>query len=109
MVIHRHNCRGWLAAGALAALLGASACQSIDDPALTGDPAFATGYSDGCRTGNARLAGFRQTVTRDEAAWDEKEAYRIGWRRGYNACGARSDLEDRQDFLQTDRYDQGAI
>ena len=98
---------GFLAA---ALILGLSACQSVDVSKYDADPAFHAGYADGCRTGNTRLEGFKETVARDDAAWERSEAYRVGWRRGYGACGDLAGQDNyNQDFLQTDRFDQGPI
>ncbi|NWG45122.1 MAG: hypothetical protein HXY25_01065 [Alphaproteobacteria bacterium] len=94
---------------ALALGLGLAGCVSTDTAQYEGDPAFSIGYGDGCQTGNARVRGFKETVDRDGKLWDESEAYRAGWRKGYNACGQGRSGEKRDDFLQDDRYDQGAI
>ncbi len=87
---------------------GLSACANRTDPAIVNTASYQTGYSDGCATGNQRLAGFKQTVKRDKILFNTDEAYRIGWNQGYVTCGGReSPLSD--DYLQDDRFDQGPI
>lgn len=97
------------AAGAISLTLALAACVTEPDPKLEQNPNYARGYSDGCQTANTRVQGFKKTVTRDEKAWDGVEAYRVGWRTGYNACGGDSQIGGESDFLQTDRFDTGPI
>lgn len=97
------------AASALSLALLVGACVKETDPTLQQNPEFARGYSDGCQTSNSRVQGFKKTVSRDEKAWDGIEAYRVGWRTGYNACGGDSQIGGESEFLQTDRFDSGPI
>lgn len=53
------------------------------------DPAYKAGHSDGCWTATSRVPGDPSTVTRNDAAWRDSEAYRAGWKSGYNACVIR--------------------
>jgi hypothetical protein len=51
------------------------------------DPLYDAGFSDGCATGTARSAGTPATkAERDQEMWDQSDAYRVGWRAGYNSC-----------------------
>ncbi|MGF1457311.1 MAG: hypothetical protein ACFB6R_18275 [Alphaproteobacteria bacterium] len=103
---------GGLRTGAVLALVitvsGLGACANRTDPAIVNTASYQTGYSDGCATGNQRLAGFSNTVKRDKILFKTDEPYRIGWNQGYVTCGGReSPLSD--DYLQDDRFDQGPI
>jgi hypothetical protein len=101
---------GILSAGLLA--VGLSACANTTDPALLESPNYSMGYTDGCATGNQRVHGFSDTVTRNEQMFDDDEAYRVGWRDGYGSCGGSqvdTDRRNRGDYLSTDRFDSGSI
>jgi hypothetical protein len=59
------------------------------------DPLYDAGFSDGCATGTARSPGTPVSkAVRDDALWDQSDAYRAGWKAGYGACspGGRGDV-----------------
>jgi hypothetical protein len=59
------------------------------------DPLYDAGFSDGCATGTARSPGTPVVkAVRDQALWDQSDAYRAGWKSGYGACtpGGRGDI-----------------
>jgi len=75
----------------VAVLMGAVAgCSTARDPELLNNPNYSTGYADGCQTGHSRIAGFDDTVTRNEGLAEREPAYEIGWRDGYSACGGEN-------------------
>jgi hypothetical protein len=59
------------------------------------DPLYDAGFSDGCSTGTSRSPGTPASkATRDDALWEQSDAYRAGWKAGYQSCspGARGDI-----------------
>ena len=54
-----------------------------------GEPDYKAGHSDGCWTATSQVPGDPSTVTRNDEAWNASEAYRAGWKAGYNACVIR--------------------
>jgi hypothetical protein len=59
------------------------------------DPLYDAGFADGCETGADRSPGTPvSNPVRDQALWDQSEAYRAGWKAGYGSCspGARGDI-----------------
>ena len=70
----------------LAISLSLAACTS--SVGLDKDPYYDAGFTDGCATGTARSSGTPASrPIRDRQLWDQSEAYRAGWRSGYNSCG----------------------
>jgi hypothetical protein len=69
--------------GAVGALLLA-ACAG--DPALTEDPAFLSGYGDGCATAHELEKSFSTKRVKDDHQFETDRAYRSGWRQGYQQC-----------------------
>ncbi|MAU62230.1 hypothetical protein [Parvibaculum sp.] len=53
------------------------------------DPDYKAGHSDGCWTATSQVPGDPESITRNEEAWKSSEAYRAGWKAGYNACVIR--------------------
>jgi len=101
-------------ASVLPLLVGATAlagCMNTTDQGLQNQATYQQGYVDGCTTGNQRSRGFSETVKRNDGLWDRDEAYRVGWRQGYVVCGGTEveQNQEKQDFLTTDRFDQGPI
>lgn len=74
-----------VALGGLA--LTAAGCASADLQELQEAPGFQAGYVDGCETAGEEEKSFSTTRTRDTYAFENDEAYRAGWRRGYMECG----------------------
>lgn len=65
----------------------AAGCASADLQALREAPGFQAGYVDGCETASEQEKSFSTTRVRDAYAFDNDEAYRAGWRRGFMECG----------------------
>ena len=77
-----------LRGGAIAgALLVAGCASSADLQELREAPGFQAGYVDGCETAGEREKSFSTREARDDYAFENDEAYRAGWRRGYMECG----------------------
>lgn len=52
-------------------------------------PDYKAGHSDGCWSATSQVPGDPSTVTRNDEAWKQSEAYRAGWKAGYSACAIR--------------------
>lgn len=52
-------------------------------------PDYKAGHSDGCWSATSQVPGDPSTVTRNDEAWKQSEAYRAGWKAGYSACTIR--------------------
>jgi len=50
-------------------------------------PGYQAGYVDGCETAGEREKSFSTKSARDAYAFENDDAYRAGWRRGYMECG----------------------
>jgi len=92
-----------------AALTALAGCQTARDPETLNDPNYATGYADGCQSGQSRVAGFDDTITKDGALAAAEPTYELGWRDGYNACGSATESNtnsDRDIFTrESEHYD----
>ena len=73
-------------AGALCALLLASACVSDETAALAEEPGYAQGFNDGCTTATEEEKSFSTRRVRDAYEFENNRAYRAGWRQGYLQC-----------------------
>lgn len=62
-----------------------ASCIGIDPEVVEG-PYYTQGYSDGCRTANARETSFDTSVFRDAFLFRTEESYAAGWRAGYGEC-----------------------
>lgn len=74
---------------ALLVLLIASclaACSSTQRTPATDGPYFTQGFSDGCRTAEARRAAFDNRSYRSDELFATQESYRAGWRQGFREC-----------------------
>ncbi|TNE42592.1 MAG: hypothetical protein EP347_00855 [Alphaproteobacteria bacterium] len=71
-------------------VLGMGGCVKPIDPAILESPAYSEGYSHGCSTAHERQNGFASPIVRDEVLFETDEAYRIGWKQGFGACGGTS-------------------
>lgn len=49
-------------------------------------PYYTEGYSDGCRTAEARRAAFDNRSFRNEDLFKAQASYRTGWRQGFREC-----------------------
>ena len=77
-----------LRGAALAGVLAAAGCASSADlQELREAPGFQAGYVDGCETASEQEKSFSTRQARDDYAFENDEAYRAGWRRGYMECG----------------------
>jgi hypothetical protein len=71
---------------ALALILSAAAgCSTTTTETIEG-PYYTQGFTDGCRTAEARRAAFDTRSFRDEALFETQDSYRGGWRAGYAEC-----------------------
>jgi hypothetical protein len=68
-----------------AALLALAACAGVPQEVLEG-PYATEGFSDGCRSAEARQAAFSTKVYRNEELFRLQPSYAAGWRQGYNEC-----------------------
>lgn len=66
-------------------LLGVGACSTTSQDAYEG-PYFTEGFSDGCRTAEARRAAFDNRSFRKDDLFAAQESYRAGWRQGFAEC-----------------------
>lgn len=66
-----------------------SACATEDNQRLAEEPTYGRGYSDGCQTASERNKSFSTKTYRDAELFDRDEAYRAGWRHGYQNCNTR--------------------
>ena len=91
--------------GALGAL---AACETARDQELLDNPNYSQGYADGCQTGHNRVAGFDETVTRDDELALREPAYQIGWRDGHSVCGGdqvdADSASDREIFIHESEH-----
>lgn len=74
----------------LAALLTATAlilgaCAQTPEEVITG-PYFGEGFSDGCRTAEARRAAYDNRSFRNDALFEAQPSYAAGWRAGFAQC-----------------------
>lgn len=73
-----------LTALSAAAVLALAACVSHDE--IIEGPYYTEGFSDGCRTAEARRAAFDTRSFRNEELFREQPSYAAGWRRGFANC-----------------------
>lgn len=67
-----------------------TACAKPIDPVILESPHYQEGYVHGCSTAHERQNGFGSPIVRNEALFETVEAYQIGWRNGFGACGGTS-------------------
>ncbi|MEM9810706.1 MAG: hypothetical protein AAF788_05715 [Pseudomonadota bacterium] len=75
---------------ALLALLVVAAC--LVSPVDTTGPYYGQGFTDGCRTAEARKAAFDTRVFRDESLFSAQDSYQRGWRAGFSECRVPNDV-----------------
>jgi hypothetical protein len=56
------------------------------DPGLSDDPNYVAGYGDGCATAHEEDKSFSTKRVRDAYLFENDEAYRAGWRQGWQQC-----------------------
>ncbi|HNS87549.1 MAG TPA: hypothetical protein PKH09_11670 [Parvularculaceae bacterium] len=69
-----------------AAGFAALAAGCAADSGLSEDPAFVSGYGDGCATANEQEKSFSTKRVRDAYLFENDRAYRAGWRQGWQQC-----------------------
>ena len=75
------------AAGAALLVSALTGCaSSLENQQLREAPGFQAGYVDGCATAQEEEKSFSTRRQRDAYAFDNDEAYRVGWRQGYLEC-----------------------
>lgn len=62
-----------------------AACGGTPKPVLEG-PYYTEGFSDGCRTAEARRAAFDNRSFRNEELFNLQPSYAAGWRQGFAEC-----------------------
>jgi len=72
-------------AALFALLIAVAACESTTKPAVDG-PYFTQGFSDGCRTAEARRAAFDNRSFRNDELFAAQPSYQAGWRQGFREC-----------------------
>ncbi len=102
MIVQWLSSKGFLFLGLLGFLF-LSGCSTQIDPALREAPTFRAGYNDGCATGNGRVAGFKDTVKRNDELYEQDESYKAGWNEGYTSCGGTAG-RDTEIFGGEDRW-----
>ena len=74
----------------LAALLTAAAVAlagcTPPPPEVLDGPYFGEGFSDGCRTAEARRAAYDNRSFRNDALFNAQPSYAAGWRSGFAQC-----------------------
>ncbi|TNE58294.1 MAG: hypothetical protein EP340_05925 [Alphaproteobacteria bacterium] len=70
--------------------LSIAGCVKPIDPSILESPSYSEGYSHGCSTAHERQNGFGSPVVRDEVLFETDEAYQVGWKQGFGACGGTS-------------------
>ena len=92
MIVQQLSIKGVVILSILGALV-LSGCTTEIDPAIRKAPTFQVGYNDGCTTVNQRVAGFKETVRRNDSLFEQDEAYKAGWKEGYSTCGGSTTRE----------------
>jgi len=84
----------------LAALVAPVALTACATSQYQNDPKYDMGYADGCETGTARSQGAPPSKpVRDEIEWKSSDAYKAGWKAGFNTCNTSGS----RDTVGTDR------
>lgn len=84
----------------IAAILAPLALGACSTTKYDNDPMYDAGFGDGCATGTARSQGAPpSSPVRDDADWENSDAYRAGWKAGYGACNTAG----RSDSMGHDR------
>ena len=65
--------------------IGLAGCASTPPESADG-PYYTQGFSDGCRTAEARRAAFDNRSFRNEELFAAQASYRTGWRQGFREC-----------------------
>lgn len=54
------------------------------------NPAFATGYDDGCKNGSSMASNLTGQFIRNEARYNSEPEYARGWQNGNRACNGEN-------------------
>ena len=84
----RHALTLLLIGGFLPFLAG---CADTSTPSYADDPVYKLGHSDGCWTATS---GKKGEASRNAELYKSSEAYRAGWKAGFNACRVDSGARD---------------
>ena len=69
----------------------AAGCASTADiAALREEPGYSAGFADGCTTATEEDKSFSTKQNRDAYAFENDDAYRLGWRQGYLECSTQT-------------------
>ncbi|MEM6914259.1 MAG: hypothetical protein AAF511_09805 [Pseudomonadota bacterium] len=60
-------------------------CTGLD-PEVVDGPYYTQGFTDGCRTAEARQTSFDTSVFRDSYLFKSEDSYAAGWRSGFAEC-----------------------
>lgn len=85
-IMTKHRKQTALAVALFGLALTLSGCGSLFGKDYSGEPDYQSGYTAGCGTGTGYVEGRTATVIRDRDLWAASEAYRAGWKSGFNAC-----------------------
>ncbi|NNU16611.1 hypothetical protein HK107_09790 [Parvularcula sp. ZS-1/3] len=66
------------------AVLALGACTTVTE--VDEGPYFTEGFSDGCRTAEARRAAFDTRSFRNDELFQNQPSYAAGWREGFANC-----------------------
>lgn len=69
-------------------------CADMGGSSHAGKPEYKQGHSDGCW---AATSGKKDAANRNEALYKSSEAYRTGWKAGFNSCRIDSGARDAND------------
>ena len=58
-------------------------CADLGASSHAGEPEYRQGHSDGCW---AATSGQKDAANRNEALYKSSDAYRAGWKAGFNSC-----------------------
>lgn len=87
----RHAIALVLIGGILPILAG---CADIGPSAHANEPEYKLGHSDGCW---AATSGKKDAARRNEELYNSSDAYRAGWKAGFNSCRLDSGARDAND------------
>jgi len=74
-------------------------CVGGIDPALLESPKYSQGYGEGCETAHQRTHAFSMKTVRDDSLFESDEAYRVGWRQGFQACSNQEPTAAPDDYF----------
>lgn len=69
-------------------------CADMGTGSYANEPEYKQGHSDGCW---AATSGKKEAANRNEALYKSSDAYRSGWKAGFNSCRIDSGARDAND------------